>query len=488
MAGRKKKNKKIVTLVILLLVFIALIAALIMLKKNPQGEDEQETTQSVSLENITDMVNSDLVEITYSDTSQSMTFLRGSTEENWVYAGDTSLGITQSAISTLAAAVTSSLVNQVIEEGLDNKANYGLDNPSYTVTVKDASGKTLTIYYGMETMTSKSYRYAYVEGDNRVITTDVTPIDKMSFDVYSMVDYEAFPALAQENMTVISYKDEDQSITLYNEPADLTIADAIGTTVWYYPMYGRYMACNYNSIVELLNAIEGLSYSGVAAFAPEDLSAYGLDADVATLEVTSKTTDSDGNVTETVVKLLIGGLSEDESSRYVMLEGDDNVYTMKADSFTVFTENILSDYLMSLGFALCNFDGITGIDVTYGDKSLNIEVTQGTATAEDGTVTTTYDCYVNGVATDETETRKLFANIIRPTADHILADGEAKEDSEVVYRCTYWTNYETLPEITYEFSVFDGTYYQVTLNGNTKYVITRQEFNTLISNIEAYLK
>ncbi len=511
MAMTKKKKKKYIGLLVLVVLCAALFGGYAALVQYNASQEEEEETEEEELEDLfADLDSGTILEVTYTVEGDTMTFTRESSDDDWLYSEDEDYPIDQSAVSSVVTTSCAISITQVIASDLSNMADFGLDDPYATVTMTDEDGEEYTFYIGNTTGSSTSYYYAYKEGDDRVLSIPSTIISKLETDIQELLDVDSYPSLDSDTFTRIYYEDETQTMELFNDPEDLTTAEAIGTTTWYYLDDGVYMPLNQSNSTTLLDTITGIEFVSCVNYnaSDEELEEYGL-ADpygVLTVEYTvtesnlveTETTDDDGSsyVTETTTTdntliLNIGNATEADEDGvyyyYVTLGDDTAVYTVASDSIEVFVGNVLSDYVISLYPTLCNFDGIEEIDVSYDDKSMHIEVEQSTEEDEDGEETTVYTCTLNGDSYEEDDTRSIFADLIGVTADHIIAD-EDIVDNEVIFSCTFTTNFEKKPTITFEICKLDSTYYQLSLNGNAKYAITKQEFNSLISSIEEFLE
>lgn len=86
-------------------------------------------------------------------------------------------------------------------------------------------------------------------------------------------------------------------------------------------------------ITKLIDNSSSLTAQQTVVENPEDISIYGLDAPAAT--VTANFSDSAG----TVKKIIIGNLTPEETKRYIMIDGDSNVYTVYNSAVTCFLED-----------------------------------------------------------------------------------------------------------------------------------------------------
>ena len=104
--------------------------------------------------------------------------------------------ITQSSLESLAS--TFQKVEAVRElKNADALSDYGLDKPTYTVSVKDKTGKSMTYYIG--NATGENYYVTY--GDKSKIYTvssDIT--SSLSYSLDNLIETDTFPTLSTGNL------------------------------------------------------------------------------------------------------------------------------------------------------------------------------------------------------------------------------------------------------------------------------------------------
>ena len=107
--------------------------------------------------------------ITVERSDETFTFEREEYLADWVLTKQPDLALNQNMVSSLVSNASSGIVNQDIRSDLTDLAQYGLDNPTATVTIVFSDGEKQTYYLGNLTVTGSSC-YAYREGVERVVT------------------------------------------------------------------------------------------------------------------------------------------------------------------------------------------------------------------------------------------------------------------------------------------------------------------------------
>lgn len=187
-AVRRKNNaeteKQMIVLVILLILLIlAYIGVHFYSKKQEEKENAKEEAEKIQ---VTDLEVSDITQFSYVLDGTTLSFTKNGTE--WTYDGDQSVDIDESALETLlnkASAITAS--DEVTE--YDDLADFGLDDPANTVTLKTDSGLT-TIYIGSQNEITNEY-YLKTGDSDTIYVVDSAPatgFDKSVEDLTAKAD------------------------------------------------------------------------------------------------------------------------------------------------------------------------------------------------------------------------------------------------------------------------------------------------------------
>lgn len=166
----KKKISPAVRILLLLLVLIVLIGAYAGVKHyssthDDDGSADEKTTEiyKVDADKITQM--------SYTLDGVTYTFGRENNKSDWKYSEDPSLALDQDSIDNMASTAASVSTSQVVSEDLDSSADYGLDSPSFTLTITLKDGTVKTVKVGQLNSVTSKY-YACVEGDSRIFTLE----------------------------------------------------------------------------------------------------------------------------------------------------------------------------------------------------------------------------------------------------------------------------------------------------------------------------
>lgn len=285
------KQKK--TLQILLLVFAGLLvlyAGISFYKKNKSSKEDSDQTLITNLKSLTS--------ISYNNNRETLSFEKD--RNKWYYSKNKKYPITQFSLESLAS--TFQKVEAVRElKNADALKDYGLDKPTYTVRVKDKSGKSVIYYIG--NATGENYYITY--GDKSKIYTVSSDIASgLSSSLDDLITTDTFPTLSTGNLKKVLITKNGKTTTYTSKKKNLDgIAGGLG--VFTFGDCQNYYASQ------------------------SDLKKYGLDSDSRiTVDITYK--DTDTKKTKNIV-LYIGKKDSDEKNYYVQLKGSHMVYLSDKD-------------------------------------------------------------------------------------------------------------------------------------------------------------
>ena len=285
------KQKK--TLQILLLVFAGLFVLYTGISFYQKQKSSKEDSDQALITNL-----KSLTSISYNNNRETLSFVKSG--DKWYYSKNKKYPITQSSLENLAS--TFQKVEAVRElKNADALKDYGLDKPTYTVSVKDKSGKSVTYYIG--NATGENYYVTY--GDKSKIYTvssDIT--SSLSYSLDDLIKSDTFPTLSTGNLKKVLITKNRKTTTYTSKKKNLDgIAGGLG--VFTFGDCQNYYASQ------------------------SDLKKYGLDSDSRiTVDITYK--DTDTKKTKNVV-LYIGKKDSDAKNYYVQLKGSHMVYLSDKD-------------------------------------------------------------------------------------------------------------------------------------------------------------
>lgn len=284
-----KKNK---TLLILLGVLIVLLAAYFALKAwNRQQAEKDEESDAVV---VTQIDPAEIKAISYDMGDGERAFEKR--DGTWIYTPDADFPLDQSVPETIAEDMGQLKADRELVDG-DELADYGLEEPDYTVTLTEADGTVTEIKFGN---TVDDYYYVSLDDSGTVYTVPSSAADNLSQSLNDMAQFDVYPSIGSGNLKKVVITSGETS-TVYDseneeQSEDISaIAGGLGTVA--------------------------LSEAADYSVADADRGNYGLDnASRTTVEVTYTEDNEDKTMT-----LYIGG-EDGDGSRYVMIDDSRIVY------------------------------------------------------------------------------------------------------------------------------------------------------------------
>lgn len=267
----KKKKGPLILICVLVLLLILYFVLSTWNKK--QDSKEEETVK------VTDLKTSKITGVKYDLGTGEMNFEKDG--DTWYYTADKDFPLRQSYPKTVADAM---------EE-------YGLDHPTYTVTLTDEDGTVTTIKVG--NATGNDY-YATVDDTEKVYTIPATSLDDIQTELDQIAQLDTYPSIGSGNLKKEVITQNGETITYDSENEDQA-----------------------EDVAAVAGGLGAATLSEVADYSVDDadLTGYGLDeTSKITVEVTYTSDDEDQTMT-----LYIGG-ENGSGDRYVRINDSRIVY------------------------------------------------------------------------------------------------------------------------------------------------------------------
>lgn len=482
---------------ILIIILIVLLGAYVgVLKYNDYIANKEESDESIV---ITSLDSDSVTALQYTNNGEEFSFHKS--DEEWLWAQDNTLPITQSYVENILSNACSLNAVRLLEDNLDNIATYGLDTPAFTVILTSSDGTQTTIYIGDKNSATSNY-YCTVEGSTNVYTIDESLVSTLGYTLNEMVAFEEIPNMTSANITDISYTDTDTSLNFDYFASGNAGYDYSGSSLWFLNTKYGLSACDVTAISTLETNISSLTFDSLVKYnaTQEDLSAYGLDSPIATLNIgytttyeetetqtdTSTEDTSSNTITLDNTFTLIIGNTDGSGNYYVTVNGMTGVYTMAAESVEYFTN------LNSLNFTNKNAfnvqkDSINSIDITIEGTAYNILFNKTTSTDDDGNATTDYTYTVNGTEVDSDKLDAFYTSLQNLTAESVV-DKESAASGNESMTIVFNRNTENYPTVAIDISTYDASFYQANLSGSETLLLNIQDIKELASTINSLIE
>ena len=456
------------------------------------------------------------------DNIKSLDFMVDDTEttfekddDSWVKKDETDFPVNQTTLDSAASAIASVDSDRVLED-VDDLSEYGLDSPSNTIKIvtksdeEDGDDITTTLYVGDENSSTSQYYVRKDDDEKTVYLIDSSCVEPFTKSLNDYAQMEDFPAISNtDTITKISVhgdnsyelsKDEDTSTWSVKGSEDEEKADSA-------------------TVSSLVSSFGSMAYSSLADYKCDDKSKYGLDKPYATITVdyqeevadddtqddttasgetadedassveensddAEQDTESDESVSETKMAdkqlTILVGNETDDSSRYVMVNDSNEVYTMSTDTLSALTDKSEEDF-WDMTVSYVSLNSLGSLKVNYQGSDYKVNVSRETSTDDDGNDTETVTYKLNGSDMDETTFTTFYNKLINMTAQKRLTD-KYEPDGDAELTATFTEEDGDTQEVAYY--SYDTNYYAAVVD-NKVYLVNKMNVKELFTAFES---
>lgn len=175
---QKQRKQFVITVVILLVLVLAYIGIHIYNQKQEEKKEKEEKENEIT---VTELDTDDVTAFSYQVSGETLSFTKDGDE--WVYDQDTSLDLDEDVVNGMIEKAASLTADDSFDD-YDSLADYGLDQPSNTVTLTTKESTT-TLYLGNQNAMTSQYYLMTGDGetvyavDNTLSTTFSKTVDSL---------------------------------------------------------------------------------------------------------------------------------------------------------------------------------------------------------------------------------------------------------------------------------------------------------------------
>lgn len=188
----KKQTKQLLALAGVLVLCVGVYAGL---RVWNAGAEEREAAAADYVVQLTDVTA-----LSFDNGGGTLAFTK--TDDNWTLDTDADFPVDGTYLDALANGLESVEAERILEDP-DELADYGLEDPAYTLSAETADGESVTLYLGNLDATS-SNRYAMREGDERIYTISTSLATLMDYDLLDLMDLMELPSLPSMSKSTLS--------------------------------------------------------------------------------------------------------------------------------------------------------------------------------------------------------------------------------------------------------------------------------------------
>lgn len=467
------------------------------------------------------------------DNIKSLDFMVDDTEttfekddDSWVKKDETDFPVNQTTLDSAASAIASVDSNRVLED-VDDLSEYGLDSPSNTIKIvtksdeEDGDDITTTLYVGDENSSTSQYYVRKDDDEKTVYLIDSSCVEPFTKSLNDYAQMDDFPAISNtDTITKISV-DGDNSYELSKDE---------DTSTWSVKGSEDEEKADSATVSSLVSSFGSMAYSSLADYKCDDKSKYGLDKPYATITVdyqeevaddAEQDTESDESVNETTdetseaedtdgeeaedetsensdsasddedsseeetkmadkqLTILVGN-ETDDSSRYVMVNDSNEVYTMSTDTLSALTDKSEEDF-WDMTVSYVSLNSLGSLKVNYQGSDYKVNISRETSTDDDGNDTETVTYKLNGSDLDETTFTTFYNKLINMTAQKRLTD-KYEPDGDAELTAIFTEEDGDTQEVAYY--SYDTNYYAAVVD-NKVYLVNKMNVKELFTAFES---
>ena len=420
---------------------------------------------------------------TYEDSTVTLTKDENS---NWSYPDDEAFPLDASYPDAMVQALKEVSATKTIESP-ENLADYGLEEAACAISVP-AGDSTYELRIGDETGLG-GQRYLSL-GDGNVYLVDADLLEDFSLGLYDIVSMESIPSMT--DLTSVSIETTSGTLTLdYLEDSGLAYSDQY---TWFWNQDGEETPLDTDLTEDLVSTVTGLTWNACVDYqADEDsLGTYGLDIPAATItveytestQVETNETDENGDpiyeTQETPATFVLELGDYDGDTCYARISGSSMVYRVDG---TV-ADTLLAakgEDLLPQDVVLIDWSDVTSVEINLDGTTYSLEKTVQEETDEDGNTTETYVYQLDGQTVDITDALDSIQDL-----EVTGSDADATPGTEEL-AFTFYQDKENFPTVTLVFSQYDSSSCLVTLNGESRLLVSRTDLLDLVDTLQDLL-
>ena len=329
--------KKLIKLIVLLLVLAGMVVGYVlysgyMAKQEAENSDTPKDTTLQVLYLDSETITS--IEYVYNEEKVSLKKVG----DEWQWTEDAEFPLEQSYPESMLYAVSDIVADRLIAENLDNEADFGMDEPSFTINYSTSGGQSYVYTIGDYNSAAKAYYIKSSAQDKIYMTTD-SAVDPFVYYMLEMIEVDTVPTVEAESIKSAEMLVSGKNKVLTTDKAGADFyADPY--TYFYVGEDGVKIAADGQAAAELMSAVAGVKLGDVVAFKPdaETLEKYGLGENktfvlkvVYNEKVENNSSDTSVNVeTEKSYSVNIGKYTTEDGKveYYVMLDGSKILYEL----------------------------------------------------------------------------------------------------------------------------------------------------------------
>ena len=454
----KKKSMNLITAVAVLVVlsgaYVGVKTYVAKQEEKENAEEEEEKTQVFSIS------SEDVQSIKFVIDKKEVTFEKNNDE--WVKSDERDFPVDQDKLIEAIGSLNNVEADRVLDNVTDT-TEYGLDDPTNTITITDKDGKETVLHVGMENASTSQYYVENGEDESKIYVVADSVFQPFMKTLYDYAKAGTFPVIDSSTISNVTVDENDDSYTLTKDD---------NTGLWNIQDKDGSEKADSAKVSSLTSSIASIAYGSFVNYNCKDLSEYGLDKPYGTItinyqeEVEEKSdssedgdaseensideqdttedkddasavdstedkddasavdsteedtsvTDSSDTQTRMVNRemIIIVGDQSDDDGRYVMVNNSKEIYTISNDTLSVFLGKTKEDF-WDMTVSYLSVNNLESLQAEYQRETHVIDVSRETSEDNSGddsstTSTTTLSYQLDGTELDDSTPFTTFYN------------------------------------------------------------------------------
>lgn len=454
----KKKSMNLITAVAVLVVlsgaYVGVKTYVAKQEEKENAEEEEEKTQVFSIS------SEDVQSIKFVIDKKEVTFEKNNDE--WVKSDERDFPVDQDKLIEAIGSLNNVEADRVLDNVTDT-TEYGLDDPTNTITITDKDGKETVLHVGMENASTSQYYVENGEDESKIYVVADSVFQPFMKTLYDYAKAGTFPVIDSSTVSNVTVDENDDSYTLTKDD---------NTGLWNIQDKDGAEKADSAKVSSLTSSIASIAYGSFVNYNCKDLSEYGLDKPYGTITIdyqekveeksdssedgdaseenstdeqdttedkedisaTDSTedkddasavdsTEEDTSVTDSSdtqsrmvnreMTILVGDQSDDDG-RYVMVNNSKEIYTISNDTLSVFLGKTKEDF-WDMTVSYLSVNNLESLQAEYQGETHVIDVSRETSEDNSGddsstTSTTTLSYQLDGTELDDSTPFTTFYN------------------------------------------------------------------------------
>ena len=464
----KKKSMNLINAVAVLVVlsgaYVGVKTYVAKQEEKENAEEEEEKTQVFSIS------SEDVQSIKFVIDKKEVTFEKNNDE--WVKSDERDFPVDQDKLIEAIGSLNNVEADRVLDNVTDT-TEYGLDDPTNTITITDKDGKETVLHVGMENASTSQYYVENGEDESKIYVVADSVFQPFMKTLYDYAKAGTFPVIDSSTISNVTVDENDDSYTLTKDD---------NTGLWNIQDKDGAEKADSAKVSSLTSSIASIAYGSFVNYNCKDLSEYGLDKPYGTITIdyqekveeksdpsedgdasednstdeqdttedkkdtsatdstedkddasavdsteedTSATdsTEEDTSVTDSSdtqtrmvnreMTILVGDQSDDDG-RYVMVNNSKEIYTISNDTLSVFLGKTKEDF-WDMTVSYLSVNNLESLQAEYQGETHVIDVSRETSEDNSGddsstTSTTTLRYQLDGTEMDDSTPFTTFYN------------------------------------------------------------------------------